>query len=157
MAKDKTISKTTLIDCTLRDGGYYNNWDFDPELIRKYIYAVYKAGINHIELGYRSKKEKGYFGPLIFTKENFIEEIKLNFPIKYGVMINASEINLNKDINSYMNELFPYSKKDSFVSFVRVASKFEELEAACEAIIWLKAKGYKVCINLMYISSLTKK
>ena len=22
----------TLVDCTLRDGGYYNNWDFSPEL-----------------------------------------------------------------------------------------------------------------------------
>ena len=25
--------KTKLLDCTLRDGGYYNNWDFSKNLI----------------------------------------------------------------------------------------------------------------------------
>ena len=29
-----------IIDCTLRDGGYYNNWDFDIGLFEKYIHAV---------------------------------------------------------------------------------------------------------------------
>ena len=24
-----------ILDCTLRDGGYYNNWDFDIELIKE--------------------------------------------------------------------------------------------------------------------------
>jgi len=27
------MPKLQLIDCTLRDGGYYNAWDFSPELI----------------------------------------------------------------------------------------------------------------------------
>ncbi|MFW5879423.1 MAG: pyruvate carboxyltransferase, partial [bacterium] len=30
-------SKFTLLDCTLRDGGYYNAWDFEPELITAYL------------------------------------------------------------------------------------------------------------------------
>ena len=25
-----------LLDCTLRDGGYYNNWNFDRDLINEY-------------------------------------------------------------------------------------------------------------------------
>ncbi len=56
MTSNKTLSKSTLVDCTLRDGGFYNNWDFDPALIKKYIHAVRSAGINYLELGYRSKK-----------------------------------------------------------------------------------------------------
>ena len=24
--------KVNILDCTFRDGGYYNNWDFDLEL-----------------------------------------------------------------------------------------------------------------------------
>ena len=35
-----------LLDCTLRDGGYYNNWDFSPILINKYLSAVSKAGVD---------------------------------------------------------------------------------------------------------------
>ena len=40
-----------LIDCTLRDGGYYNKWDFESSLIKKYLYAVAAAGINFVEIG----------------------------------------------------------------------------------------------------------
>jgi 4-hydroxy 2-oxovalerate aldolase len=27
----------SILDCTIRDGGYYTNWDFDRELIKKHI------------------------------------------------------------------------------------------------------------------------
>ena len=30
-------SSLKLLDCTLRDGGYYNNWDFDLQLIQEHI------------------------------------------------------------------------------------------------------------------------
>ena len=26
-----------ILDCTLRDGGYYTNWDFKPQLVDKYL------------------------------------------------------------------------------------------------------------------------
>ena len=35
-----------LLDCTLRDGGYYTNWDFDKNLVRGYLKfdsGVYKC------------------------------------------------------------------------------------------------------------------
>ena len=39
-----------LLDCTLRDGGYYNNWNFSKKIIQDYINAIYTTGIRHIEL-----------------------------------------------------------------------------------------------------------
>ena len=80
-----------IIDCTLRDGGYYNNWDFNIELIQKYINAVQRAGVDYIELGYRTQNKTGYFGPLAYTSEDFIEELNISKSIKLGVMINSSE------------------------------------------------------------------
>ena len=29
-----------ILDCTLRDGGYYTNWDFDFKLVDEYLNAV---------------------------------------------------------------------------------------------------------------------
>ena len=29
-----------LLDCTLRDGGYYTNWDFDKELVKNYCKSM---------------------------------------------------------------------------------------------------------------------
>ena len=29
--------KPKILDCTLRDGGYYTNWDFDETIVEQYI------------------------------------------------------------------------------------------------------------------------
>jgi len=34
------LRKINLLDCTLRDGGYYNNWDFSNELVNKYLKLI---------------------------------------------------------------------------------------------------------------------
>ena len=41
------------IDCTLRDGGYHNNWKFDQSLINDYLNCMSLLNINYIELGFR--------------------------------------------------------------------------------------------------------
>lgn len=41
-----------ILDCTLRDGGYYTNWDFDDALVTTYINAMNQLPIDYIELGY---------------------------------------------------------------------------------------------------------
>ena len=146
-----------IIDCTLRDGGYYNNWDFDIELIRKYIHAVKSAGVDYIELGYRTKNNSGYFGPLAYTTEDFIEEVNINNSVKLGVMINASELIKSKNLEKDINILFPFPEETSKISFVRIACKFNEIEIAFKAGKLLKSYGFKVCINLMQISSIKEK
>ena len=30
-----------ILDCTLRDGGYYTNWDFSSEVVDSYIQKTY--------------------------------------------------------------------------------------------------------------------
>ena len=39
--KNKNIK---ILDCTLRDGGYYNNWEFSLELTQDYINSIHEAG-----------------------------------------------------------------------------------------------------------------
>ena len=146
-----------IIDCTLRDGGYYNNWDFNIELIQKYINAVQRAGVDYIELGYRTKNNSGYFGPLAYTTEDFIEELNINNSIKLGVMINSSELIKSKNLEKDISILFPLSEETSKISLVRIACKFNEIEIAFKAGKLLKSYGFKVCINLMQISSIKEK
>ena len=45
-----------LLDCTLRDGGYYNNWDFPKALVNDYLKTMPEVGVDYIELGFRSFK-----------------------------------------------------------------------------------------------------
>ena len=43
-----------ILDCTLRDGGYYINWNFTDDLVVQYLKAASKLPISMIELGYLS-------------------------------------------------------------------------------------------------------
>ena len=42
-----------LLDCTLRDGGYYNNWEFNDKLVNSYVSKLRKSKIDVIEIGFR--------------------------------------------------------------------------------------------------------
>ncbi|MCI8280687.1 MAG: hypothetical protein HFI76_03055, partial [Lachnospiraceae bacterium] len=41
-----------LLDCTLRDGGYVNNWEFGKECIQKFPIELCEANIDILELGF---------------------------------------------------------------------------------------------------------
>ena len=45
--------KLTVLDCTLRDGGYYNNWFFEKELINEYLKVMDMIKVDYVEIGFR--------------------------------------------------------------------------------------------------------
>ena len=68
--------KITHIDCTLRDGGYYNNWNFNKSLIDKYIKSMISLNIDYVELGFRMIDQDISKGYTAYTTDNFIDSIK---------------------------------------------------------------------------------
>lgn len=53
-------SDIKILDCTLRDGGYYNPWDFPTDLINQYLEAMQAEGVDIVELGLRSMINNGF-------------------------------------------------------------------------------------------------
>ena len=53
-------NKLIHLDCTLRDGGYYNNWNFDKNSLM-YLLSMHKLKIDYVEvdLDLMTKKLKG--------------------------------------------------------------------------------------------------
>ena len=43
-----------VLDCTIRDGGLCNAWRFDHALVARVFNALVDAGIDYMEVGYRS-------------------------------------------------------------------------------------------------------
>ena len=150
------MDKINIIDCTLRDGGYYNNWNFSNNLVNEYLKSVSESGIRYIELGFRSLSKKEFKGPNWYTTDSYINHLTIPKKLRLGVMINMSEFMLSKtERDKSINKLFK-NKKESKIYFVRIASHFKEFENALETCKILKAKGYFVCINLMQISEQSK-
>ena len=50
-----------VLDCTIRDGGICNQWDFDHGMVRCVFDALLEGGIDYMEVGYKTKA--GVFDP----------------------------------------------------------------------------------------------
>jgi 4-hydroxy 2-oxovalerate aldolase len=146
--------KINLLDCTFRDGGYYNNWEFPRDLINNYFKILNELGIEYIELGFRSLKKNDFKGPCWYTTDSYIESLKIPNKIKIGVMINASEIiSYGKNFRKSLSKVFNKQNKCK-LKFVRIASHINELSHSSEMCKILKSMGYEVGINLMQVSEL---
>ncbi|MGB0114798.1 MAG: aldolase catalytic domain-containing protein, partial [Ilumatobacteraceae bacterium] len=151
-ASEDIPTHITLLDCTLRDGGYYNDWDFSKDLIRRYLSAVSRAGIGVVEVGFRSAQRGKYLGPTAYTTDRFLESLGDTTSSTYGVMMNASELVASPAPADLVDELFA-PRSDSPVDLVRIAAHYREVEGLAPAIERLKELGYDIGLNLMQIAA----
>ena len=151
------MKEITLLDCTLRDGGYYNNWNFSKDLVNDYLKAISDSGIRYVEIGFRSLKENKLNGPNFFSRDNYINILKIPKNLNIGVMINISEIvNSKKNYKKILTKLFE-NKKKTKIKFIRLATHFNEVSEAVKICKFLKKKKFKVIINLMQITEQSEK
>ncbi len=152
----KNELNVVFLDCTLRDGGYYNSWDFSKVLIDEYLEAMEAAGVNVVELGLRSLKNKGFQGACAFTTDEFIQSLEIPKSLTVGVMVNGSELVCNLPQAEVLERLFPNDAESSSVDLVRIACHVHEFEKALPAVTWLKERGYRVGFNLMQVADRTE-
>ena len=145
-------AKVKMLDCTLRDGGYYNSWDFSADLINDYLDAMSAISVDYVELGFRSLQSDGFKGGCAYTTDDFLNQLNLPSNLKFGVMVNASEIvNHESGAVAVLSQLFKSSLK-SPLTLVRIACHMHEFERTLPGCLWLKEMGYEVGINLMQIA-----
>ena len=136
-----------ILDCTIRDGGYYTNWDFDKNLIEEYASSMEELPIDYIEVGYRSIPLEGYLGKYYYCPIFVLEELKKLMPSKKLVII------LNeKDIRAeHVRDLLLPIKP--FVSLIRMAVDPKNFERAIDLAKAVKSLGFEVAFNVMYMSN----
>lgn len=139
--------KIELLDCTLRDGGYYTNWDFDDSLIETYAEAMESLPIDYVEVGYRSIPMKGYLGQYFYCPEYVLKRLKALMPSKHlTIILNEKDIRA-----SHIKEGLLDPCKD-YASMVRIAIDPQNMERAIELARAVKKAGFKVAFNVMYMS-----
>lgn len=146
-----------LLDCTLRDGGYYNNWEFSDNFVANYINQCQKIGIDIVELGYIRIVEKNYgiYGNLNKEKlKTLTSMIKFN-KMSATVMLDAQEI-LGIEPNSILENIERIYDKN-IVKYIRIAIHYSSLEAFIKYLDIFQKEKFNVCINLMQIDLATDK
>ncbi|SMF79548.1 hypothetical protein [Candidatus Pelagibacter sp. HIMB1321] len=147
---------TNIIDCTLRDGGYYNNWQFSKAEIQNYINEISKLGIKFVEIGFLFLPVDKKKGLTANCDNNFFKNFSFPKNINFGIMINAS------DLINYANKSEEAKKvkilndlKDKNLSFIRIACHFDEVFKIEKYIkILRKHKNINLFVNIMQISEI---
>jgi 4-hydroxy 2-oxovalerate aldolase len=137
-----------ILDCTLRDGGYYNKWNFSLNFAKKYNSVMKKTKVNIIEIGFRknnpfNEKDKLF----LYSSESTLKKIKFQKNQFVSVMIDLSDFKNIKDIKNLKN-LFP-KKEDSPISLIRLACNVENKNILKSVVNVLKKKNYFIAVNLM--------
>lgn len=146
------MSDVHFLDCTLRDGGYYNDWDFPENVIQDYLLAMQASGVDVVELGLRSLKNTGFKGACAYSSDDFLHSLNLPASLTISVMVNASELLGGTSLVEVLQRLFPVAAVDSAVDLVRIACHVHEFVRALPAVTWLQARGYRVGFNLMQVA-----
>ena len=144
-------SELVVLDCTLRDGGYYNNWAFEDEFISKYINVLADTPVSILELGYRQPND---VDALVYEQSltRLIGSTSLN-STQLAVMLDAKKFVEHKQpLGELIDKLF-LPAAESALSMVRVAVHFEQVAKANHLVSLLHDKGYRVALNLMQVGS----
>ena len=148
------MSKIKILDCSLRDGGYYNNWQFETPDVNRYLKQVYSAKIDVVEIGFHFFEVNNSYGKFAFVNEKSLNKIILNKETKLAIMFNGADLlNLKKDYKSKILSIFKHNKKK--ISIVRIAVHYKNLKKIKKFIDLLKSIKIKVCINLMQINTIS--
>lgn len=138
------MSNVKILDCTLRDGGYVNQWEFGYDNICKIVENLSDAHIDYIECGFVKAVEYDK-NKSLFNNINLLNKILPQISLsKFTLMINYGDIKI---------EDIPQCKNKNIL--LRVALKKNVLVEALKFCKQLKQKGYKIFINPMYANMYT--
>lgn len=134
------MKKINLLDCTLRDGGYINNWNFGYEVIRAMMRKLYMSNVEYVECGYLSEKKGGNEN---YTQYKTLDAIRKVAPETDGKQRLAVMI----DYGQYEIDHIPDAAKDSPI--IRVCFHKKDADGAMAYCGKLMEKGYTVFVQPM--------
>lgn len=136
-----------ILDCTLRDGGYVNNWSFNSFNMNRIIKSLNESNIDIIECGYLNGSATDKEKTIVNRIEDLEDRInEFDISKDYVIMINYGEYNLNS-----LRKVTSQSK----IRGVRIAFKKDQLDTVFNDVNILISRGYKVFIQPMVTLSYT--
>lgn len=134
------MNQLNLLDCTLRDGGYVNNWHFGYTAICDILKKLVVSNVDYIECGYLSQKKGGSLDDTQFSDFGDINQVlpEKHLTQNYAVMINFGEYDINA---------IPVAGEEAPI--IRVCFHKKVADAAIEYCRQLKEKNYKVFVQPM--------
>ncbi|MFB5267948.1 aldolase catalytic domain-containing protein [Paenibacillus enshidis] len=137
-----------IVDCTIRDGGLVNNWDFSVEFVQQLYTGLNDAGVDYMEIGYKNSpkllKGADKAGPWRFLDDEFLRKvIPQKGHTKLSALVDIGRVD--------ENDILPRS--ESMLDLIRVACYIKDVDKALELVNIFHERGYETTINIMALSN----
>jgi 4-hydroxy 2-oxovalerate aldolase len=135
-----------LLDCTLRDGGYYNNWDFEEDLVRRYARTLGSMPVDVLEVGYRNLPMARYNGRYFHLSRRTLETLReyAGPHVDLAFMVDAKSV-APKDMAALLGSA------QGAAEMVRIALDPAKIDHGLALAGSIKDLGFTVSVNLMYM------
>lgn len=135
-----------LVDCTLRDGGYVNDWEFGHSTIICVFDRLVRAGVEIIEIGFLDDRR-------VYDPNRTIQPDTACYDkIFAGCDKGGSMVVAMIDYGTCgIEHIGPCA--DSFIDGIRIIFKKPKMKGAIEFARQVQAKGYKVFLQMVSITS----
>ncbi|WP_324719194.1 aldolase catalytic domain-containing protein [Salinimicrobium sp. HB62] len=143
---DRKGIEVKILDCTLRDGGYYTNWDFNFNLVQTYFESFNRLPVEYLEIGYRSNPMKSYLGEYFYCPPHVLQRCKKSSNKKLVIILNEKDVRSN-DAEALLKPCIGY------IDMVRLAIDPQNFKRALGLAEAVKKIGFEVGFNVMYMST----
>ncbi|MCD9026460.1 aldolase catalytic domain-containing protein [Cohnella silvisoli] len=140
-----------IVDCTVRDGGLVNNWDFSVDFVQYLYKCLNEAGIDYMEIGYKNSpkllKGSESSGPWRSLKDDFLHDvIGEKQTTKLSALVDIGRVEVN--------DILPREK--SLLDLIRVACYIQDVDEALKLVRQFHDRGYETTLNIMALSNVKK-
>lgn len=137
-----------IVDCTIRDGGLVNNWDFSVEFVQQLYAGLNEAGVDYMEIGYKNSPKllsgADSAGPWRFLNDEFLREvIPQKGTTKLSALVDIGRVD--------ENDILPRS--ESMLDLIRVACYIKDVDKALQLVQTFHDRGYETTLNIMALSN----
>lgn len=148
MAKEraKTARNISLLDCTLRDGGYINDWLFGHDALVNIFERLVSAGVDIIEVGFIDDRRPFDYDRSIFPDTAAVEKVFGGLDRGGSMVVGMIDYG-----TCALEHVQPCS--ECWLDGIRVIFKKHIKEEAFAYCAALKALGYKVFAQAVSITS----
>lgn len=129
------MSNIKILDCTLREGGYINDWNFGKDEILSILDSLNKAKLDYVEAGYL--KDNAFYNSNKTVFSDISQLCAYNYSNLF-LMINYGEVEIDNLNDTTIGLSIAFKKKD-YVNALEYCSELVE-------------KGFRIFINPMSIN-----
>ena len=135
-----------LLDCTLRDGGYINDWEFGHDTLVNVFERVVSAGVDIIEIGFLDDRREFDINRSIMPDTAAVGKIFGQLDRKQTMVVGMIDYG-----TCAIEHLQPC--EESYLDGIRVIFKQHVMHQAIEFCRKVKALGYKVFVQAVSITT----